>query len=71
MRRASDSQNSVTGDLGDPKTARRSSDRETHGRGQFGIVIDHAAARRCKKTISTAATESTVQSPPLRRMNAQ
>jgi hypothetical protein len=53
------------------KVARLLSDLETYVCGQSDIIIDYATARRCKKPISTAITESTVQWLLHRRMNAQ
>jgi hypothetical protein len=53
------------------KVARLLSDLETYVCGQSDIIIDYATARRCKKPISTATTESTVQWLLHRRMNAQ
>src|ERR1700682_6091626 len=52
------------------KVARLLSDLETYVCGQSDIIIDYATARRCKKPISTATTESTVQWLLHRRMNA-
>ena len=43
---------------------------ETYVSGQSDIIIDYATARRCEQPISTATTESTVQQPLHRRMNA-
>ena len=53
------------------KVARLLNDLETYVCGQSDIIIDYATARRCKKPISTATTESTVQWLLHRRMNAQ
>jgi hypothetical protein len=49
---------------------RRLGELETYVCGESDIIIDCATARRCKEPISTAATESAVQSLLHRRMNA-
>jgi hypothetical protein len=53
------------------KVTRLLGDLETYVSGQSDIIIDNATTRQCEEPISTAITESTVQSLLHRRMNAQ